>query len=126
MVAMVNRETRPMVIGRVYCGLFLTLYLKSSDFNHIRSLQSLFTLHDVELDLLALHEGLEAFFLYGGEMNKYILRAIFRFNESKALVFIKPLHCTSGHTFSLPSFMKKSRAPLLSGKIYCKKLHLSI
>ena len=102
------------------------LYIKSSGFNHIRSLQSFFTLHDVELNLLTFDEGFEAVFLNGGEMNEYILRAVFRFNESKAFVLIKPLHCTSGHTFMHPSFTKRSRAALLSGKIYCNKLHLSI
>ena len=39
--------------------------------------------------------------LDSGDMDKHVLRAVFRLDESIALLHIKPLHDTDGHRASL-------------------------
>src|SRR5690606_31133194 len=68
----------------------------SANFLHVRSLQALGSLHDVELDFLALGERPEARRLDRGEVHEHILAALLG-DETEPLAIIEPLHGTLGH-----------------------------
>jgi hypothetical protein len=48
--------------------------------------------------LLAFRQGFETTGLDGGMMNEYVITAVGRTDESKALGIVKPLDCTCRHT----------------------------
>jgi hypothetical protein len=48
--------------------------------------------------LLSFCQGFEASGLDGGMMNEYVITAVRRTDESKALAIVKPLDCTCRHT----------------------------
>src|SRR5690606_29790511 len=68
----------------------------ASDPRDVRRLEALLGLPDLELDLLALGERLEAFHVDRGEVHEHVL-AVGLFNEAIALGIIEPLDLTSGH-----------------------------
>src|SRR5215207_180539 len=72
----------------------------SDDALDVRGVQSLISGLDLELDFLALGEGLEAIHLDRGEMHEHVLAALL-LNEAVALGVIEPLHLPSGHTICL-------------------------
>src|SRR4051812_22731389 len=59
---------------------------------HVLRRGALLTLHDVELDLLAFSQRLEAGALNRGVVHETILRAAFRSDESESLVVVEPLY----------------------------------
>src|SRR5688572_16798598 len=62
------------------------------DLVDVRSLRTLRLVDDVELDLIALGQRLEAIALDRAEMNEAVLAAVLRRDESKTLGIIEPLH----------------------------------
>src|SRR6516164_8100830 len=66
------------------------------------SLQALRSPSDVELDPLALGQGLESLALDRREMHEHVLAALLR-DETEALRVVEPLHCTNRH-FETPCF----------------------
>jgi hypothetical protein len=51
----------------------------------------------IEVKLLTLGEITHASLLDGGDVYEHILAAVFRLDETKALLGIEPLHCSGSH-----------------------------
>ena len=77
----------------------LCLRVGSTNLRYVLGGGTLLALHDVELDLLAFGQRLEAATIDGGVVNETILLSVLRGNESKTLCIVEPLHSSGGaHT----------------------------
>src|ERR1700712_3527393 len=81
----------------------------------VRCLLALRPLHDLEVDLLAFLERLEAVHLYGREMGEQILSAFIGRDESVAFRVVEPFDRTCRHHFpSLLSSLARARSKSLA------------
>jgi hypothetical protein len=64
---------------------------------YVRCFHSFFTLCGFILNFLPVAEGAKAFFGDIGVMDKQVLTAIIRGNESEPLLLVEPLYCTAAH-----------------------------
>jgi hypothetical protein len=71
--------------------------------NYIRRLETLWTLGNFELYLVAFIKGFKSVSLDSGEVNEYVVSIVLG-NKSKALLLIKPFYTTFGHYNSPPFF----------------------
>ncbi len=71
--------------------------------DYICRLETLRTLGDFELYLVAFIKGFKSIPLDSGEVNEYVVSIVFG-NKSEALLFIKPFYTTFGHYSSPPFF----------------------
>lgn len=87
---------------------------------YVRCFHAFFALCGVILDFLAIREGAKAFFGDIGVMDKQVLAAIIRGNESEPLLLVEPLYCPAAHIDLLgppadhianPSLFQAARAP---------------
>jgi len=74
----------------------LCLRVGSTNLRYVLGGGTLLALHDVELDLLAFGQRLEAATVDGGVVNETILLSVLRGNESKTLCIVEPLHSSGG------------------------------
>ena len=72
----------------------------SGRLRHVCGVEALFSGVDLELDFLSFSQGLESFALKRGKMNKHILLAAFRCDETISLLIAKPLNAAFSHLFS--------------------------
>src|SRR5262245_2331628 len=68
-----------------------------SDFPNVLRLQTLWTLSDIELHIVALGEAAEALRLDRCEVDEHVRTRLLR-DKAKALCVVKPLHLTLCHT----------------------------
>ena len=71
--------------------------LHNSNFPNVLRLQPLWTLSDVEFDVVALGEAAEALCLDRCEVDEHVRTRLLR-DKAKALRVVKPLHLTLSHT----------------------------
>ncbi len=69
----------------------------------VRGLRALLTLLQIELDALALSQGLEAATLNGAEVDEHVLSAIVLGDEAEALGLVEPLHGACSHNDISPN-----------------------
>jgi len=92
------------------CRRVKTSRLGNGHLQDVRSLRPLCALHDLELDIFSLFQGLEPFSLQRGIMYKNIIPAL-KTNEPKSLAIIEPfdrtfcLHRTLLSSTATPSYM---------------------
>src|SRR6476659_3274753 len=93
----VEQRTGPPWLPRV-APPFTALFLRvgSTNLRYVLGGGTLLALHNVELDLFAFGERLEAATVDGGVVNETILLAVLRGNESKTLCIVEPLHSSGG------------------------------
>src|SRR5919106_1484480 len=87
------RETNTAPCERAPCPCGGTAVLQLND---VLRRRALLALHDVELDLIALGQGLESLRLNGGVMNEAVLLAALRRDKTEPLRVVEPLHGTGG------------------------------
>src|SRR6185295_10710527 len=75
-----------------------------AELGDVLSRRALLTLHDVELDTLALSQRLEAVAVDGGVVNEAILLSVLRGDEAKTLGVVEPLHFAGGTHCGTSSF----------------------
>src|SRR5262249_12381587 len=87
------RARLPLAASTTASGYGAPVWLYLAD---VRGLQPFRTAVDVELDLIALSEALEALPLDGGVMHEHVLAALLR-DEAEALRVVEPLHSSRCH-----------------------------
>jgi hypothetical protein len=82
---------------------------------HVLGGGALCTLHDVELNPVALGKAPEAFRLDGGVMDKSVLVPILRGDEAKTLCVVEPFHRADGASHCAYSVLVCLRRPRIAG-----------